>query len=96
MSTKYIIDNSDNLLSAQTINGDLSITNNISGDGSKILGVVGLTYSDMGFVLTSPAPVIINQNVSLPYNSELDYSGPLSIGQGFSVIIPAGTTLNIV
>lgn len=95
MSVKYIIDNSDDLLSIQTISGDLSVTNQISGDGSKISGVVGLTYSDMGFTITSPAPSTINQNVTLPYNSTLTYNGPLSIGSGFNVIIPAGTTLDI-
>jgi hypothetical protein len=95
MSVKYIIDNSDDSLSNQTINGDLSVTNKISGDGSKISGVVGLTYSDMGFTITSPAPSTINQNVTLPYNSTLTYNGPLSVGSGFTIIIPVSTTLDI-
>ena len=95
MSVKYIIDNSNDSLSNQTINGDLSVTNQISADGSRLRGVVGLTYTDLGFTITSPTTSVINQNVTLPYESTLTYNGPLSIGSGFNIIIPVGTTLDI-
>lgn len=140
MSTKYIIDNLDGLLTGQTINGDLTITSaitastyygdgsnltgtgseftggtvsgetnfiegltgstiyseNFVGDGSQLGGVVGLTYSDLGFTITSPTPSTINQNVVLPYNSTVTYPTPLTITSGFTVTIPSGTTLTII
>ena len=106
MKVKYIINNSDNLLISQTINGSLSVTGNITGnttystyfngDGSELAGVVGLTYSDMGFTITSPPPSTVNQNVVLPYNSTVTYPTPLIIDGGYSVTVPAGTTLNII
>jgi hypothetical protein len=78
-----------------TFEGGLSATT-ISGDGSLISGLVGLTYSDLGFTITSTTPVTINQNVVLPYNATLTYPTPLTVGVGFSVVIPNGTTLSIV
>jgi hypothetical protein len=80
-----------NGLSADTIYSDSFI-----GDGSQLGGIVGLTYSQMGFTITSPAPSTINQNVVLPYNSTATYPTPLTISPGFSVTVPSGTTLTIV
>jgi hypothetical protein len=106
VKVKYIINNSDNSLISQSINGGLSVTGNITGnttysdyfigDGSQLAGVVGLTYSDMGFTVTSSAPATVNQNVVLPYNSTVEYPTPLTIDNGFSVTVPSGTTLTIV
>jgi hypothetical protein len=106
MKVKYIIDNSNEALVSQTINGGLSVTSNITGstiysealvgDGSQVGGVVGLTYSDMGFTITSTPPSTVNQNVVLPYNSTVEYPTPLTIDSGFSVTVPAGTTLTII
>ena len=66
------------------------------GDGSQLAGVVGLTYTDLGFTVTSPAPSTINQNVVLPYNSTVTYPTPLTVDPGFSVTVPSGTTLSII
>lgn len=142
MGVKYIIDNSDSSLVSQSINGNLSVTNAISGttfygdgsnltgistsgsftggtvsgateftggltgdtiysdnfvgDGSNLGGTVGLTYSQMGFTITSPTPSTINQNVVLPYNSTATYPTPLTISSGFAVTVPLGTTLTII
>ena len=139
MVTKYITDNSGNLLTEQIINGSVSATTfsattyygdgsnltgtgseftggtvsgetnfiegltgstiyseNFVGDGSQLGGVVGLTYSDLGFTITSPTPSTINQNVVLPYNSTVTYPTPLTITSGFTVTIPSGTTLTII
>lgn len=142
MSIAYIINNSENLLTKQTIKGDLSVTGSISGatfygdgsnltgitsggvftggtvsgattftnglsgdtifsdsfvgDGSQLGGIVGLTYTDMGFTITSPPPTTINQNVVLPYNSTATYPTPMTIDSGFSVTVPSGTTLTII
>lgn len=144
MSTKYIINNEDNLLPQQVISGDLIVTNIVSGttlygdgsnltnlpsggssiftggtingetnftngvtadtiysenfvgNGSQLGGVVGLTYSQLGFTITSPAPSTINQNVVLPYNSTVTYPTPLTVDSGFSVTVPDGTTLTII
>jgi hypothetical protein len=78
-------------LSADTINANYFI-----GDGSQLAGVVGLTYTDLGFTVTSPAPATINQNVVLPYNSTVTYPTPLTVDPGFSVTVPAGTTLSVI
>ena len=78
-------------LSADTIQSNYFI-----GDGSQLAGVVGLTYTDLGFTITSPTPATVNQNVVLPYNSTVTYPTPLTIDPGFSVTVPYGTTLTVV
>lgn len=89
-----------------TINGETNFTNgltgntiysdNFVGDGSELGGIVGLTYSELGFTITSPTPSSINQNVVLPYNSTVTYPTPLTVGVGYSVTVPSGTTLTII
>jgi hypothetical protein len=78
------------------LTGDTVFSNNFVGDGSQLSGVVGLSYSDLGFTVTSPPPATINQNVVLPYNSTVTYPTPLIIGSGFTVTVPSGTTLTII
>ena len=82
---------SANTISATTINADM-----FYGDGSNLSGVVGLTYSDLGFTITSPTPTVINQDVILPYNSTVTYTGTLNVGSGYAVTVPAGTTLTVI
>ena len=38
----------------------------------------------------------INANITLPQNSVVNYTGPLTMGGGYTLIVPSGTTLNIV
>jgi hypothetical protein len=38
----------------------------------------------------------IGENILLPENSNLEYTGPLSICVGYSITVPVGTTLTIV
>jgi hypothetical protein len=38
----------------------------------------------------------IGENILLPDNSNLEYTGPLSICVGYSITVPVGTTLTIV
>jgi hypothetical protein len=38
----------------------------------------------------------IGENILLPENSNLEYTGPLSICVGASITVPVGTTLTIV
>jgi hypothetical protein len=83
-------------LSATTISATTIYGNEILGDGSQLAGVVALTYTQMGFTITSPAPSTVNQNITLPYNSTVTYPTPLTIDSGFVVTVPAGTTLTIV
>ena len=97
---------SGNTMSATTFYGDTMFTNSISGntmsattfygDGSNLGGVVGLTYDDLGFTITSPTPTTINQDVVLPYNATVTYQSPLTISGGHVVTVPAGTTLTII
>lgn len=89
-----------------TVNGETNFTNgltgntiyseNFVGDGSNLGGTVGLTYSQMGFTITSPTPSTVNQNVVLPYNSTVTYPTPLTVDVGYSVTVPIGTTLTII
>lgn len=37
----------------------------------------------------------INTNIVLPENAVVNYTGPLSMGAGYTLTIPTGTTLNI-
>lgn len=54
----------------------------------------GLSLSELGFTIVSQ-PSIINQDITLPDNSVLTYQGPLTIGEGFTLTVPSGTTLTI-
>jgi hypothetical protein len=97
--------NGGSVFTGGTVTGPTEFTNGLTtdtiyspsfiGNGSQLGGVVGLTYSQMGFTITSPAPSTINQNVVLPYNSTATYPTPLTIAPGFSVTVPSGTTLTI-
>ena len=44
-----------------------------------------------GFVVVGP----IMSNITLPENSTVNYTGPLSMGAGYVLTVPANTTLNI-
>lgn len=89
-----------------TVTGPTEFTNGLTGntiyspsfvgDGSQLAGVVGLTYSQLGFTIISPPPPVINQNVVLPYNSIVTYPSPLIMGSGYTLTIPIGTTLTII
>lgn len=37
----------------------------------------------------------INTNILLPENATVNYTGPLSMGAGYVLTVPTGTTLNI-
>ncbi len=78
------------------LTGDSITSESFIGDGSRLAGVVGLNYTDFGFTITSSSPSTINQNITLPYNSEVEYNGPLTIDEGFVLTVPEGTTLTII
>jgi hypothetical protein len=84
-----------NTITSNTITATTITSDKFYGDGSNLAGVVGLTYSDLGFTITSPTPTTINQDVVLPYNSDVTYPTELVIDDGYSVTIPSGTTLTI-
>ena len=44
-----------------------------------------------GFTVVGP----LMANITLPENSVVNYTGPLSMGAGYALTIPTGTTLNI-
>lgn len=44
-----------------------------------------------GFIIVGP----IMSNITLPENSVVNYTGPLSMGAGYILTVPTGTTLNI-
>jgi hypothetical protein len=48
--------------------------------------------SSNGFKVIGP----INSNVLLPDNSNVEYTGPLVMGLGYSITVPLGTTLTII
>jgi len=37
----------------------------------------------------------INTNIALPDGATVNYTGPLSMGSGYTLTVPVGTTLNI-
>jgi hypothetical protein len=77
------------------LTGDSITSESFIGDGSRLGGVVGLSYTDFGFTTTSSSPSTINQNITLPYNVEMEYTGPLTVDNGFVLTVPNGTTLTI-
>lgn len=44
-----------------------------------------------GFTIVGP----IMANITLPENATVNYTGPLSMGAGYTLIVPTSTTLNI-
>jgi hypothetical protein len=78
------------------LTGDSITSESFIGDGSRLGGVVGLSYTDFGFTTVSSSPSTINQNITLPYNVEMEYTGPLTVDEGFVLTVPNGTTLTIV
>ena len=52
---------------------------------------VGQSIYANGFVIAGA----INTDIVLPDNSTINYTGPLSMGVGYTLTIPASTTLNI-
>ena len=54
--------------------------------------VVGTSIWANGFRVVG----CIGENILLPDNSNLEYTGPLSICVGYSITVPVGTTLTIV
>jgi hypothetical protein len=78
------------------LSGDSITSESFIGDGSRLAGVVGLAYADFGFTITSSSPSTINQNITLPYNVEMEYTGPLTVDEGFVLTVPEGTTLTVV
>lgn len=44
-----------------------------------------------GFTVVGP----LMANITLPENSVVNYTGPLSMGAGYILTVPTGTTLNI-
>ena len=58
-------------------------------------GSGGFSLSELGFTIVSQ-PSIISQDITLPDNSEFTYPDPLVIAEGYTLTVPAGTTLTIV
>jgi hypothetical protein len=50
------------------------------------------TLSNLGFTIV---PDVINQNIELPDNSTVYYSGDIEMGSGYTLTVPSGTTLVI-
>jgi hypothetical protein len=44
-----------------------------------------------GFTIVGP----LMSNITLPENSVVNYTGPLTMGTGYILTVPVGTTLNI-
>lgn len=52
---------------------------------------VGQSIYANGFTIAGA----INTDIVLPDNSTVNYTGPLSMGSGYTLTVPVGTTLNI-
>lgn len=77
------------------LTGDSITSESFIGDGSRLGGVVALPYNYFGFTVTSSFPTTINQNITLPYNVDVEYTGPLTVDNGFTLTVPVGTTLTV-
>lgn len=77
------------------LTGDSITSESFIGDGSRLGGLLALPYNYFGFTVTSSFPTTINQNVTLPYNVDVEYTGPLTVDAGFTLTVPVGTTLTV-
>ena len=55
----------------------------------------GFSLTELGFTIESTLSVI-NQNITLPDNYVFTYPSPLTMGEGYILTVPSGTTLTIV
>jgi hypothetical protein len=78
-------------------NGTATFTNNI-GDSFSVSGFSTVTtvLSDLGFSISSLPTKTINQNILLPEDSYITYNSPLVMGDGYDLIIPSSSILEIV
>ncbi len=72
----------------------------VNGGETKQISLSGVTnfvnsysLSNLGFVIR-PRP--IQQNVLLPEDSDVLYFGPLQMGDGYTITIPVGSTLEFI
>lgn len=70
------------------------LTSDINGNATWQVPPLSLT--ELGFTVTPTGPLVINQNVVLPENSNVTYPSPLLLGSGYTLTIPIGTTLTII
>jgi len=77
------------------LTGDSITSESFIGDGSRLGGLLALPYNYFGFTVTSSFPTTINQNITLPYNVDVEYTGPLTVDAGFTLTVPVGTTLTV-
>ena len=71
---------------------DISFLVNQSNSGIGNQQALGASIWANGFRVVG----CIGENITLPENSNLEYTGPLSICVGASITVPVGTTLTIV
>ena len=83
--------NKDNFMENNIIE-DISYLVGQANSGSGNQQVLGASIWANGFRVVG----CIGEDIVLPENSNLEYTGPLSICVGSSITIPAGTTLTIV
>ena len=78
----------------QTVERRSSLINNES-EAYTIEDIANATsgggISANGFTVVGP----LMANITLPENSTVNYTGPLSMGAGYILTVPTGTTLNI-
>lgn len=78
----------------QTVERRSALINNESQpytieDIATAVGGTGIEAN--GFIVVGP----LMANITLPENSVVNYTGPLSMGAGYVLTVPTGTTLNI-
>jgi hypothetical protein len=95
MSTKYIINNSDNLLIGQTINGELNVTSAITasvfyGDGSNLSGVSGAFTGGTQYILVKAEGTDIENAAELQAAYDLAVSLSASSTNRITIVASPG------
>lgn len=83
--------NKDNSMETNIID-DITYLVEQANAGSGNQQVLGTSIWANGFRILG----FIGENITLPDNSNVEFTGPLSMGAGATLTIPVGTTLTIV
>ncbi len=82
--------NKDNSMETNIIEDITYLVNESNAGGNQ--QVLGTSIWANGFRIVG----CIGEDIVLPENANIEYTGPLSICVGASITVPAGTTLTIV
>ncbi len=82
-------------LGPTTIYGSIDITGEIKGDGSSLTGIVagGPSLGTLSIIRTNA--ITIDEDITMPANTNGTTAGPITISDGYTVTIEDGSTWTI-